>query len=247
MTVRGPFAAWMHAPELGELAQRLGAHCRYRTRVAGAAVGIRHPVHGARTGARKTSVRPRADGGRRRVKPKTIADLQAGREPKSAPKDERAIYAFGQELYKTRRVSDRTYKRVQVALGDAATVELVGILGYYVLISMTLNVFRMLPPEQARSSPSPSRNNRSNPGARGTPGLGFRLRQSQRCFVLDDHIAIRQRDALAHRAALGAVAPPIMMMAMHDHSRATIAVAVVDHDFGGNRQGSQERCAHYGA
>ena len=33
MTVRGPFAAWMHAPELGELAQRLGAHCRYRTRL----------------------------------------------------------------------------------------------------------------------------------------------------------------------------------------------------------------------
>ena len=80
------------------------------------------------------------------VKPKTIADLQAGREPKSAPKDERAIYAFVQELYKTRRVSDRTYKRVQTFLGDAATVELVGILGYYVLISMTLNVFRMLPP-----------------------------------------------------------------------------------------------------
>ncbi len=32
-------------------------------------------------------------------------------------------------------------------LGDAAMVELVGILGYYALISMTLNVFRMLPPE----------------------------------------------------------------------------------------------------
>ncbi len=81
---------------------------------------------------------------------KTIADLQAGREPKSAPKDERAIYAFVQELYKTRRVSDRTYKRVQSLLGDAATVELVGILGYYTLIAMTLNVFRMMPPADAK-------------------------------------------------------------------------------------------------
>jgi 4-carboxymuconolactone decarboxylase len=35
-------------------------------------------------------------------------------------------------------------------LGDAATVELVGILGYYALISMTLNVFRMLPPENEK-------------------------------------------------------------------------------------------------
>ena len=80
------------------------------------------------------------------VKPATIRDLHAGRPPKSAPKDERAIYDFIQELYKTRRVSDKTYKRVNAILGDAATVELVGILGYYVLISMVLNVFRMAPP-----------------------------------------------------------------------------------------------------
>ena len=53
------------------------------------------------------------------------------------------------ELYKTNRVSDRTYKRVHAFLGDAGTVELVGILGYYVMISMTLNVFRMMPPADA--------------------------------------------------------------------------------------------------
>jgi 4-carboxymuconolactone decarboxylase len=36
---------------------------------------------------------------------------------------------------------------VRNLLGEAATVEFVGILGYYVLISMILNVFRMSPPE----------------------------------------------------------------------------------------------------
>jgi 4-carboxymuconolactone decarboxylase len=80
----------------------------------------------------------------------TIADLRAGREPKSAPKDERALHAFIRELYKTNRVSDRTFKRVQAFLSDAAIVELVGILGYYALISMTLNVFRMMPPADAK-------------------------------------------------------------------------------------------------
>jgi 4-carboxymuconolactone decarboxylase len=35
---------------------------------------------------------------------------------------------------------------VQSLLGDGATVELVGILGYYTLIAMTLDVFRMMPP-----------------------------------------------------------------------------------------------------
>ena len=85
-----------------------------------------------------------------KYKTKTIDDLRAGRAPKSAAKDERAIYDFIQEIYKKRRVSDRTYKRVHGFLGDAATVELVGILGYYVMISMTLNVFQMLPPEDAK-------------------------------------------------------------------------------------------------
>ena len=150
MTVRGPFAAWMHAPELGELAQRLGAHCRYRTRLPArlSEFAILCTARAWRAQYEWYAHAPMAaDAG---VKPKTIADLQAGREPKSAPKDERAIYAFVQELYKTRRVSDRTYKRVQSLLGDAATVELVGILGYYVLISMTLNVFHMLPPESEK-------------------------------------------------------------------------------------------------
>ncbi len=77
------------------------------------------------------------------VKKDTIRELQQGKLPKSATKEERAIYDFIHELYRTRRVSDRNFKRVNDMLGQAATVEFVGILGYYVLISMILNVFRM--------------------------------------------------------------------------------------------------------
>jgi 4-carboxymuconolactone decarboxylase len=150
LTPRGPFAAWMHAPDLGQLAQALGAHCRYNK-----AVPPRLSEFAILCTARQWRAQyewfahaPIAE--KAGVKPKTIADLRAGREPKSAPKDERAIYAFVQELYKARRVSDRTYKRVQSLLGDSATVELVGIIGYYTLIAMTLNVFRMMPPADVK-------------------------------------------------------------------------------------------------
>ncbi|MGD0025618.1 MAG: carboxymuconolactone decarboxylase family protein, partial [Xanthobacteraceae bacterium] len=88
------------------------------------------------------------------VKRETIRDLQAGRAPKSAPRDEMAIYAFVKELYAQRRVGDANFKRVQKLLGDAGTVELVGILGYYAMVSMTLNVFRMPLPE---GTPAPFR------------------------------------------------------------------------------------------
>jgi len=147
LTPRGPFAAWMHAPEFGLLAQALGAHARYQTalppRLSEFAIlctarlwraqfeWYAHAPMAAKAG----------------VKPQVIRDLRAGRKPATAPKDERALYDFIQELYKTRRVSNRTYKRVHAFLDDAGMVELCGILGYYTLISMTLNTFHMLPPE----------------------------------------------------------------------------------------------------
>jgi 4-carboxymuconolactone decarboxylase len=150
LTPRGPFAAWLHAPQFGGLVQQLGAHCRYQTALPArlSEFAILCTARQWRAQYEWFAHEPMAE--KAGVKPKTIADVRAGRAPKSAPADERAIYAFVQELYKTKRVSDRTYKRVQAILGDAPTVELVGILGYYVLVAMTLNVFRMMPPADAK-------------------------------------------------------------------------------------------------
>jgi 4-carboxymuconolactone decarboxylase len=146
-TIRGPFAVFLHAPAFGELAQQLGGYCRFKT-----AVPPRLSEFAILVTAKLWQAQyewfahvPMAE--RAGVAKETIRDLYRGRVPASAPKDERAIYDFIQELYKTRRVSDKTFERVRAVLGDAATVELVGILGYYALISMILNVFRMSPPE----------------------------------------------------------------------------------------------------
>lgn len=149
ITVRGPFAAWLHAPVFGDLAQRLGAHCRYGTALAPrlSEFAILCTAYLWRAQYEWYAHAPMAE--RAGVSAKTINDLKAGRTPKSAQKDERAIYEFMRELYKTKRISDRSYAKVHSFLGDAAMVELVGILGYYVMISMTLNVFRMMPPQEA--------------------------------------------------------------------------------------------------
>lgn len=146
-SIRGPFAVFLHAPGFGELAQQLGGHCRYRTgvppRLSEFAILVTAKLWRAQY--EWFAHVPQAE--RAGVKKETIRDLHQGQVPKSATKDERAIYDFIQELYRTRRVSDKNFKRVHSILGEAATVELVGILGYYVLISMILNVFRMPLPE----------------------------------------------------------------------------------------------------
>lgn len=145
----GPFQIWLNAPELGQLAQSLGAHVRYKT-----SLSPRQSETAILTTAQLWKAQyewfahaPQAE--KAGVKPKTIKDIQAGRMPKTATKDERAIIDFVKELYKSRRVSDKTYKRVHAFLGDAGVVELVGICGYYAMISMTLNVFRAEIPEDA--------------------------------------------------------------------------------------------------
>ena len=133
-------------PAFGQLAQKLGGHCRFNTAVPARLSEFAILVTAKMWRAQYEWYAHVPQAERAGVAKATIRDIHRGRVPKSAPKDERAIYDFVQELYKTRRVSDRNFKRVHSILGDAAMVEFVGILGYYVLISMILNVFRMSPP-----------------------------------------------------------------------------------------------------
>lgn len=150
MNASGPFAAFIHAPEFGDLAQRLGVHCRFRTALEPrlSEFAILCTARFWRAQYEWYAHEPIAT--KAGVSSATVAALRSGRAPKGARKDERAIYDFIQELYKKRRVGDRNYKRVRAFLGDGAMVELIGILGYYAMISMTLNVFRLLPPPAAK-------------------------------------------------------------------------------------------------
>jgi 4-carboxymuconolactone decarboxylase len=142
----GPFAVYLQAPRFGQLAQQLGAHLRFGTSVPPRLSELAILFTAQHWKAQYEWAAHAVIAAKQGVKDATIRDLQAGRAPKSAPRDEMAIYAFAKELYAKRRVSDATYARVHKLVGDAGMVELVGILGYYVTVSMTLNVFGMPAP-----------------------------------------------------------------------------------------------------
>lgn len=143
---QGPFAVFLQSPEYGHLAQQLGAHCRYNTvippRLSEFAILVTARLWRAQY--EWFAHAPIAE--KAGVKKQTIADLRAGRTPTKAARDEKLIYAVIQELYATKRVSQGNYAKLQKLFGDAGTVEFVGILGYYTLVAMSLNVFQMLPP-----------------------------------------------------------------------------------------------------
>jgi 4-carboxymuconolactone decarboxylase len=139
----GPFYCYLHAPGFGELAQKLGAHCRFGTSIPPRLSEFAILVTAQQWKSQYEWAAHAGIAAQKGVKPETIRDLQAGRAPKKAPRDEQALYAFAKELYRDKRVSSPTYKKMHKLLGDAGMVELVGLLGYYAMVAMTLDVFRM--------------------------------------------------------------------------------------------------------
>ena len=99
----GPFFCYLHAPGFGELAQKLGAYCRFGTSIAPRLTEFAILATAQFWKAHYEWAAHEPQALKAGVKPATIQALRAGREPSSAPKDERALYAFIKELYATRR------------------------------------------------------------------------------------------------------------------------------------------------
>lgn len=147
--VVGPLRVWLTSPELAERAQELGAFCRFGTKLPPRLSELAILVTGAfwRAGFEWYAHAPIAE--KAGVSTAAIEAIRAGREPKFAREDEAAVYRFARELWTTHRVEDATYRRTAELIGSEGAVELVGILGYYGLISMTINAFEVPLPKGA--------------------------------------------------------------------------------------------------
>lgn len=138
----GPFEAWLVSPELAERAQALGEFARYLT-VLGTRLSelailqvARHsdcPVEWAihEPFARRAGL---ADA--------VIEALRERRQPRFEDPREQAVHDFTAELLAHRDVADDVWRRASEVLDTQALVELTGLVGYYVLVAMTLNTFR---------------------------------------------------------------------------------------------------------
>lgn len=78
------------------------------------------------------------------------ADLAEGKRPAGMQEDEAVVYDFCSEMLRERKVSDATYKRALDKFGERGIIDLIAVSGYYVLVSMTLNVDRTPLPGDAK-------------------------------------------------------------------------------------------------
>jgi 4-carboxymuconolactone decarboxylase len=145
--VQGPLKVWLNSAELASRAQELGAFCRYHTSLPKRLSELAIIVTGAHWKAGFEWFVHAPEAIKAGIDPAVVEAIHAGKKPVLSKADEAALYDFTRELLENRKVSDATYRRAVAELGEAGTVELVGILGYYALISMTIVAFEVPVPE----------------------------------------------------------------------------------------------------
>jgi 4-carboxymuconolactone decarboxylase len=145
--LRGPFEAWLRAPGLADHAQKLGAYCRFETSLAPDAAELAILLTGKRWKA-QFEFWAHARLARQAGLPEDVIEaVRTGRTPVLPRDDLRVIHDVVTEYFATNRISDALYARAIDVLGERGLVELVGIVGYYGLVSMTLNIFAVeVPP-----------------------------------------------------------------------------------------------------
>jgi 4-carboxymuconolactone decarboxylase len=150
-TLRGPFEALLRSPGLADTAQKLGEHVRFHTAMPPAMnelaiiVTARHwssqfEWHAHRRLAVEAGIDP------------AVADAIARRERPELDDDQEAVYEFASQLLTTGGVDDATFAAVRDRWGATAAADLIGVIGYYTLVSFTLNVDRYPIPD---GSPPP--------------------------------------------------------------------------------------------
>ena len=146
-SVRGPLAVWLHRPQLAERAQALGRYCRYDSSLAPNLSELAILVVARAWGSEYEWRAHRPHALAAGVGADVIEAIRRGREPAFDDEEERIVYRFATVLHRERRIPGDLYDQVVRVLGPDRTVDLVGVLGYYTLISMTINAFEVTHPD----------------------------------------------------------------------------------------------------
>ncbi len=144
--VRGPFPALLRSPELCGHAAVLGEFCRFGSslppRLSEMAILI--TAYNWKAQYEWYAHAPMAQKGG--LADDIIEAIRVGKRPASMKPDEAVVYDICTELHDTKRVSDATYKKGVETFGEKGVVEILGISGYYVLVSMVLNTAQVALP-----------------------------------------------------------------------------------------------------
>jgi 4-carboxymuconolactone decarboxylase len=154
----GPLRAALHIPELADRWAQFGELMRFRTAIPPRLSEIAILVTARRWNSQVEWHFHSQSGRKAGISEAAIEAIRQARPPVFDTPVETAVYEFARQLQELGDVSEDTYAHVWRELGVAGVVELTAVIGYYTMVSMTLNAHHIPVPDGAEAPLQPVAN-----------------------------------------------------------------------------------------
>jgi 4-carboxymuconolactone decarboxylase len=145
--VRGPLEIWMRRPGLAARAQDLGRYCRYDSSLSKQLSELAILVTARAWGSEFEWFAHKKHALDAGVSPLIVEAIRTCATPVFDDDESRAVFDVASAMCTHRRLHNALYARAIAVLGEGRLVDLIGVLGYYSLISMTINAFEVDVPD----------------------------------------------------------------------------------------------------
>ena len=143
----GPLRAALHNPELADRWQKMGALLRFGTSISPRASELAILV-AARRWNSQLEWHIHAAAAQDAGLPQAVIDaLLVAAPPRFDDIRDGAVYEYARQLLQRGVVGEAAYQEVLAMFGEAGTVELTAIIGYYSMVAMTLNAHHIPLPD----------------------------------------------------------------------------------------------------
>lgn len=149
----GPLRAALHNPALADRWQKMGALLRFGTSIA-----PRHSELAILVTARRWNSQlewyVHAAAAQVAGLPRAVIDaMLVATPPTFDDASDAAVYEYARQLLQHGGVDEPAYQAVLETFGEAGTVELTAIIGYYSMVAMTLNAHHIPLPDEGAAPP----------------------------------------------------------------------------------------------
>ena len=141
---------WLRSPDLAARAQKLGELIRYDTSLKPRLSELAILVVARRWRTQYEWSVHAAEARKAGVDEAVIEAIRTGKAPSFTDHVDRVVFEFSTAVAANGQVSDEQYRATLADLGERALVELVALLGYYTMVSFTLNIFDIPAPGGAK-------------------------------------------------------------------------------------------------
>jgi len=154
-SLRGPFNTWLRSPDLADRLQKVGEYIRFNSSLPQQLNEFAILIV-AREWSASFEWYAHEPMAIKAGLAQSIADqLREGKRPEGMSAEETLVHDFCIQLLRQRQVSEAVYQGVVGRFGEQGTVDLIGAIGYYATVAMTLNVAQVQLPGGATPAVPP--------------------------------------------------------------------------------------------